>query len=162
MRSVSKLSFAAIFALLWAVAGSGYGKSYKMYKADWKPLHQDKEAAKKWQTLTDEYKANGMNRENIEARLAIIKPLVKKNPKWADGRWILANVYMQMGETVSADDKDSGKKTRGYLVQAKKHSEKCLKLKPDLAICKFFLGASMGKIGTIDGVMASLSKERKS
>ena len=37
MRSVSKLSFAAIFALLWAVAGSSYSKSYKMYKADWNP-----------------------------------------------------------------------------------------------------------------------------
>lgn len=135
---------------------SGLAES-QSYKPDWTPLQQHPVAYQKWRQLTEEHKKNGVTQKNIKARLKVLEPIVKKNPKWVDGHWVLANTLMELGETLSADDEESSKQVRKALVKAQKESEECLRLDKDQAICKFFLGAALGKIATIDGIVASVS-----
>ena len=149
------LSIGLFCASLTANAG------YKTYKPDLKPLTGDQALHSEWQRLTKQYQDEGITKANIQARLGVILPLIKKNPKWTDGRWLLANLYMQLGETVSADDGESKDLARAVLTKVKKHTERCLQLDKNLDICKFFLGAAIGKIATIDGILASLGQGKQ-
>lgn len=160
MASPSKIYNMLFFGLALLITTSLCAQ-YKNYSPNLKPLIADQEGHQQWKDLTAQYKEEGITKENIQARLKVIKPLVKKNPKWADGRWLIANLYMQLGETVSAEDEESKAIARNMLVKAQKHSELCLKLDRNLDICKFFLGAAIGKIATIDGIVASLGKGKQ-
>ncbi len=156
LRQITKKCLLTL--ILGLVSQTGISKDYIIYQPDWGPLQKDTKAHQQWRVLTEQHKAHGMTQENIEARLAVLDPVVAKNPNWPDGHWLLANTLMEMGETLAADDEKSTQKVRKLLVKAQNESEKCLKFKKDLALCKFFLGAALGKIATIDGVIASLSK----
>ena len=101
---------------------------------------------------------NGLTKANIIAKIKIIEPIVDAKPQWADGKWLLANLYLNLGETASSDDEDSKKEARAQLVKAQKLTEDCLRINPNIGICKFFLGAAIGKISTIDGIFSSLGK----
>ena len=131
---------------------------YDLYKPDWGPFKAKKAQYKRWQQLEAIAKKDGLGQKNLQERMKILKPIVDRNPGWVDGQWLYANTLMQYGETLSADDEKGKAKTRKYLVQAKDYSKKCLDQKPNHAICKFFYGAAVGKIGTVDGIMSSLGK----
>ncbi|NRA67533.1 MAG: hypothetical protein HRU19_23840 [Pseudobacteriovorax sp.] len=127
------------------------------YKPDLSHL-ENSQIYEEWQRLTQEADDNGLTKANIIAKIKIIEPIVDAKPQWADGKWLLANLYLNLGETASSDDEDSKKEARAQLVKAQKLTEDCLRINPNIGICKFFLGAAIGKISTIDGIFSSLGK----
>lgn len=84
----------------------------------------------------------------------IMDSVVKENPKWVDGLWTIASIAWQWGS--SYQDEADLPKARDLFVKSKQYAERCLKIEPDNAVCKLFLGSAIGSIGTIDGVFASM------
>ncbi|SMF78417.1 hypothetical protein [Pseudobacteriovorax antillogorgiicola] len=134
------------------------GTDYKIYKPDFSPFEAKAKAWQEWEALGKKGRTTGYTKEILDKKLKLVKPILDANPKWADGHWLYASTLMQIGETQSAQDKASLKRTRAQLAEARDYSKKCLNLQPDLAVCKFFYASAIAKIGTIDGVMASLGK----
>lgn len=133
-------------------------KPYKMYQADWSVLDAYPQQKLRWQELLRKGQKNGMTLDVIKARLEIIEPIVDKHQDWIDGLWMSANTHMLMGETFSSDNKEGSDEVRRHFEKAKERTDKCLVLKPDQPICKFFNAAASGKIATLDGIFASLGK----
>lgn len=157
MRFATALLFAATLCLSQQSFSQNKGK-YKIYKPDFGPMLAIPNAKDTWDALTREGNKNGMTKELLLKKAAIVQPIVEKNPNWVDGYWMYANMMMIYGETQSSNDKKSMKTTRAYLVEARESSKKCLELAPNNMICKFFYGGALGKIATIDGIMSSLTK----
>ena len=154
MNLVSKLIVAASILASNMLAA----QPYKPYKADFGPMKAVPGAFEKWQALTKKGNAEGMNKDLVLEKSQIVKPILAKNPDWVDGYWLYANMMMIYGETQSSSDKEGMKRTRGYLVEAMEHADKCLKKDKTVMICRFFYGAAVGKIATIDGIISSVSK----
>jgi hypothetical protein len=145
----------------WAVAADleagKLPKDYQLYEPDFKNLEKEAKLYQEYQALGQKAKA-GFKREYFLRRVSLLEDYLSRHPKDVDVHWLLANDIMRLGESYDSTKPKELKQARKTLVKAKGYGERCLKLSPNQPLCKFFLGAAMGKIGTIDGVVASLSK----
>ena len=130
--------------------------SYKMYQPDFSYFEAQTELYNEYQELGLRAVEEGFQRSFFLRRVAILEEVLKKNPKFIDGYWMLANNVTRIGESFDSSKPEQLSEARALLVKARKNAETCLRLKPDFPMCKFFLGASIGKIATIDGIFASL------
>ncbi|SMF67989.1 hypothetical protein [Pseudobacteriovorax antillogorgiicola] len=130
----------------------------KQYKVDWKPLQ-------KYPRMYDEYHQiyqASKDRQSIDemARaLNLVERVLEKEEQWLDGYWLVGSIAFQLGSSYT-HEKDLPV-AREIFVKGRHATEQCLKRDPSHVLCKLFLGSSLGKIGTIDGIFASLKKARK-
>ena len=136
-----------------------------------KPLPVDFSLFRKHQELYDEFwelrkivsektkLTSEESMENLERRWSIIKEILEKEPNFVDAYWLFAETGVPYGSTFT-DEKDLPK-ARAIFVEVKAACEKCLKIDKGNPHCTFWLGASMGKIATVDGIFASLKQGKK-
>ncbi len=96
---------------------------------------------------------------NVLIRQAqLLDSLSSREPDWIDGYWLAADANFQAGNSYS-DPKDLPKAKKLFL-RGKGLTEKCLTIQSDNPLCKFYLGVNMGKIASIDGILASLKNAK--
>ena len=88
--------------------------------------------------------------KNLKDRWEILKKIVKKEPKFVAGYWLMGDTGLPYASSFT-EEKDLPF-ARGIFVEIEKANRKCLKIAKDNENCKFFLGAALGKIATIDGI----------
>ncbi len=129
---------------------------YKTYPFDYKTLESYEE---QWQRYIARYESlKGANRqftrEERQELIDLIQGIHEKEPQWIDGYWLLASEKFQLAS--SFDSEEDLPLARKILAEGRDTARQCLKIQPENPMCKFFLASSLGKIGTIDGVFASL------
>lgn len=141
-------------------SAEGTAENYKEYAIDWEPLKKFPNLYKEYWDIYghgDEQKI--LTREQQARAYEISETVVKANPKWVDGYWILGSIAYQLGSTYN-DEKDLPL-AREIFVKGQKATETCLKIEPNHALCKLFLASAIGTIGSIDGILASLKNAKK-
>lgn len=134
---------------------------YQQYQPNFEGIMADKAVYEEYRKLGEQAIAEGFRRSLFERRVAIMEKYIQKNPKDVDAYWLLSNDIMRLGESYDSSKPEELGKAKEYLQKAEKYAERCLELRPNFPLCQFFLGASIGKIATIDGVIASLNKGKK-
>ena len=133
-------------------------KTYKTYTIDTKPLEDFPDLMRRYEQIYQEGRED-QSRQEFEEALRILETVLKKNPKWLDGYWQIGSITFQLGSTYT-DEKDHPI-ARKIFVKGEKATRKCLKIDKNHPLCKLMLGSALGKIGTIDGVFASLSNAKE-
>jgi hypothetical protein len=158
------MSFLRILGVLWALA-SGlneaelYGKGYKEHEINWEPLKKRPELYQEYWTLYgDGSEPKYLTRKQLARSFEITETVLKANPRWVDGYWILGSTAFQWGSSFT-EEKDLPQ-ARDIFVKGKKASETCLKIVPSQPLCKLFLGSAIGSIASIDGILASLQNAK--
>ena len=128
---------------------------YKTYRVDYKPLLETPSDFRELIHSQKEAMLGDLSRSRLERHIEIIEKTLQKHPKWVDGLWILACETFQLGSSYTKEEEQPF--GREILLKGQKATEACLSLDPENPICKFFLASAMAKIGTIDGVLASIS-----
>ncbi len=126
------------------------------YPYDDAPLKKHPKEAEELAAIRDEGHKRPLSRETLKRHFDLYVSLNQMEPQWIDGYWLLGEAAFQYGNFLT-DPKDR-ELARGIFVKGQAATEACLKKVPDNALCKMFLGASMGKIASIDGVFSSLKK----
>lgn len=129
-------------------------ETYKIYKRDLAPLKKYPKLAKEFAAAMTVAESEPLSRKALRRNVSILEKVLKAHPKWLDGYWMVSGELFQLSATWdgSADLDES----RKLLIKAIHYSETCLKLDPKHPLCKMGLGGSLAKVGTIDGVFASL------
>lgn len=94
--------------------------------------------------------------QSLRRQLELLEIISKAEPEWIDGYWMRGEAAFQLGNSMT-NPKDM-KASRAIFVKGQEATEACLKKAPDNALCKMFLGASLGKIASIDGIFSSLRR----
>ncbi|WP_141732808.1 hypothetical protein [Oligoflexus tunisiensis] len=158
------MSFLRILGILWAVAlglneAVLFGKEYKEYEINWEPLRKRPELYQEYWTLySDSREQKNLTREQLARSFEITETILKTNPRWVDGYWILGSTAFQWGSSYT-NEKDLPQ-AREIFAKGKKATETCLKIDPSQPLCKLFLGSAIGSISSIDGILASLKNAR--
>lgn len=132
--------------------------AYQTYQPDFSGLMADKEMYREYRSLGEKAKEEGFRRSLFERRVELMEGYLARNPRDVDAHWLVSNDIMRVGESYDSSNPDELEKARESLEKAIKIAENCLELRPNFPLCQFFLGAAIGKIATIDGIFASLSK----
>ena len=130
--------------------------SYSTYDVDWEPFKKHRVLHRLY-TKLHENKAPSLL--DLKQRTTIINTIMQRQPDYLDGYWMAAEKYLEYGSAFDSGDKE--RYVRSLFEKSRRYANLCLQKKPDHALCKFFLGAAIGKLATIDGVMSSLSKAKK-
>ena len=129
-------------------------KTYRDYKIDTRPLQDFPAEKKRYEAIYRDGRQD-QSREELEEALAILEKVLKKHPKWLDGYWQIGSITFQLGSTYT-EEKDHPI-ARKIFVKGEKATRKCLRYNKKHPLCQLMLGSNIGKIGTIDGIFASLS-----
>lgn len=129
-------------------------RSYKEYVPDYSPLESDPALSAEYHTIFNPKNKDTVTRDQLKRAYEIIDIILRRNPKWIDGYWLLGSVAFQWGGSYT-EEKDLPF-ARTVLVRGQQATENCLKIDPNQFLCKLFLGSALGSIGTIDGVLSSL------
>ena len=129
---------------------------YEIYPFDEKTLQSYPD---QWRQYIGAYESlkgteRQLTREERRRLIELLQFIHDKEPDWIDGYWLLASEKFQLAS--SYDQPEQLPQARKILSEGRDLTRKCLAMKPDNLMCKFFLASSLGKIGTIDGVFASL------
>ena len=160
------MKFTRILGLLWVgiashlcVSAPLSAKDYKEHEINWEPLKKQPALYKEyWGIYGDGKEAKTLSRIEIGRAYEITETVLKSNPKWVDGYWILGSTAFQLGSSYN-EEKDLPL-AREIFVKAQKATETCLKIDPNQALCKLFLGSAIGSIGSIDGILSSLKNAK--
>ena len=143
--------------IMLLMLGSSVAKAgYVEYKIDWSPLKKDFPKLHEELTASHQKVAKGdADPARFRRHIEILDLALKKHPNWTDGLWMLSSETFQLASTYHKESEFPIAKT--YLVKGKEAAQRCLKLQKN-PLCELFLGSSIAKIGTIDGVFSSLAK----
>lgn len=133
-------------------------RKYKEYVADFQPLKNEPKLYREYMSIYYTDGKDTQTQEQIERGFRIVESVLKKNPKWVDGMWLLGSIAFQWAGTYQ-EEKDLPL-ARKILVQGQEATKKCLEIEADNPLCKLFLGSMIGSIGTIDGVFASIRRAK--
>ena len=154
MRMFRSVSLGLVLCVA-GVAQAENVKKYEKYPDDLTPFKKNfPNEYKAFFAVKDKAKKEGSTRASFKKSMDILIKVVKKQPNWVDGYWRISNEAIQYGSTFNGE-KDLPK-ARAAFVLARDYSKKCLKIDKDNPLCKFYYGAGIGKIGTVDGIFASL------
>jgi hypothetical protein len=139
------------------LSGAAFAADAKFnYPLDEAPLKKHAKEA----TELDELRTAGFEKpateQSLRRQLEILEEVSKAEPNWIDGYWMIGEAAFQLGNSLS-NPKDI-KGTRAIFVKGQEATEKCLKIDSKNVLCKMFLGASLGKIASIDGIFSSLRR----
>lgn len=151
--------------LLCLVLSPVYGKEskearvYKEYEINWEPLRKRPELYQEyWSIYGDGKEQKTLSRGQLSRAYEITEAVLKANPRWVDGYWIMGSTAFQLGSSYN-DEKDLPV-AREIFIKGRKATEACLKIEPNHPLCKLFLGSAIGSIGSIDGVISSLKNAK--
>ena len=94
--------------------------------------------------------------QSLRRQLELLEIISKAEPEWIDGYWMRGEAAFQLGNSMTSPK--NMKESRAIFVKGQEATETCLKKAPDNPLCKMFLGASLGKISSIDGIFSSLRR----
>ena len=148
-----------ICSVFFGIASFGYAKQYKMYQIDYSPIAKYPKLFAELKDSRAKVVEGDATRKRFSRHVAILEEVLKKNPNWVDGLWLLGSETFQLGSSYTAE-KDLPL-ARKIFKRGQQVTERCLRIQPSNPLCKLFLGSSLAKIGTIDGVFASLDKAER-
>ncbi|HYX34970.1 MAG TPA: hypothetical protein VE954_17885 [Oligoflexus sp.] len=158
------MSFLRILGFFWVAAftwnhGLLYGKEYKEHEINWEPLKKRPELYQEyWGIYGDGKEQKTLTRAQMARSYEITESVLKSNPRWVDGYWILGSTAFQWASSFN-EEKDLPL-AREIFLKGKKATESCLKIEPNQPLCKLFLGSAIGSIGSIDGILSSLKNAK--
>jgi hypothetical protein len=133
-------------------------RKYEVYPYDDSGFERHPELHKEWSQLREAWKGKVAPTDVLKRQMELMETLAKREPKWIDGYWIAADAFFQYGNSFK-NEKDFPV-ARAAFVKGKDMAEQCLKMRADNPLCKFYLGANLGKIASIDGIFSSLKNAK--
>lgn len=134
-------------------------KTYKEYKVDYVPAKRHMTLFNEFMKLHAKFEKGALSRAEYGRKMDILDELLRREPQWLDGYWLLASEAFQLGATYNKES-ELGQARRAF-ERGRVAAEKCHKMDRKNPLCRLFLGSCIGKIGTIDGVFASLSQAKE-
>jgi hypothetical protein len=133
-------------------------KGFKEYQADFS-LKKGQDIFKRYETLVKQADERSVTQKDLVERYHLINEVVKLNPDWADGYWLIASEAFQLASTYIKDE-EHAEAIRIYSEGAAA-AEKCASMTPGSPMCNDFLGADMAKVAMLKGVFSSLRSAQK-
>ena len=150
-----------LFSIFSPLSLEGSVPIYKKYPFDSSALEKYGEA---WLTYKNIYRLARIEKRELsfaerEKAIATLKTIYDKEKEWVEIYWLYAGEMFQLAALI--DDESQLDKAKKWFEKSKVVSRECLELEKNHSICKFLLGSSIGKIGTIDGVFSSMSNGKE-
>lgn len=133
-------------------------KNYEVYPYDASGFERNPEIHNEWAALRDKWTGKAAPPDVLKKQMELMAALAAREPKWIDGYWIAADAAFQYGN--SFKDKKDFPVARAAFIRGKTLAEKCLKIRPENPLCKFYLGVNLGKMASIDGIFSSLKNAK--
>jgi hypothetical protein len=133
-------------------------RTYEVYPYDGSGFERHPELHKEWAQLREQWKGKAAPSEVLKRQMELMETLAQREPKWIDGYWIASDAFFQYGNSFQ-NEKDFPV-ARAAFVKGRDKAEQCLKMRGDNPLCKFYLGANLGKIASIDGIFSSLKNAK--
>lgn len=151
-----KVLLASLASLGLSVAAQGARASTFNYPFNDAPFKKYVTEATEFQALRAADAEKPASEASLRRQLLLLEIISKAEPEWIDGYWMRGEAAFHLGNSMT-DPKDK-KESRAIFVKGQEATEACLKKAPDNPLCKMFLGASIGKIASIDGILSSLKR----
>lgn len=94
--------------------------------------------------------------ENLKRRLEIVRGVLKAEPGWIDGYWLLAERALAF--VAGSSEKTGSDFQNEATALTIENTERCLKARPDHPLCKFFLGIGIARSSAANGYFSSLRR----
>lgn len=131
-------------------------------KKKYVPYPHDESGLKKFPEIFARYKemdrlaAGGLIPKHLlKQRLKDLQYVVKRSPTWTDGLWVLAANHVGYASTLV--DPSDRKEAHLQIKLSKDAAQKCLQIRKDHVLCKFFLAVAMGQESSLKGLFASIA-----
>lgn len=158
IKTLGMAGFIGSTLLVSAKLSARETKSYIPYPVDYKPFEKYSELYKEWREFKAKYNEVVIPIPVLKRQLELMETVSAQEPQWIDGYWLVTDLAFQLGASFT-DPKDHDF-ARSVFVKGKKSAEKCLEKQKNNPLCKLLLGASMGKIASIDGILSSLKNAK--
>jgi hypothetical protein len=156
VRYLTLVSLIISFGLMGSLEANP--KRYKTYPYDGSPFQKHTDITAEWESNRLAWKNKVAPQPVMKRQLEILEALSKREPRWIDGYWLVADAAFQLGN--SYDDPKDYPIANAAFEKGKQSAEACLRIQNDNPLCKFYLGVNLGKIASIKGIFASLKNAK--